>query len=56
MFTLKFYKSLCNRINQKNWNARNASRSSSDYYTYLFFKDRVLNEKAIVFGLNESGF
>lgn len=56
MFTLKFYKNLCQRINQKNRNARNASRASSDYYTYLFFKDKLIKEKGIIFGLNESGF
>lgn len=31
---------LCDQMNMRNRNARNASRASSDYHTYLFFRVR----------------
>lgn len=35
-------------MNIKNRNARNASRASSEFYSYLFFKNKDLKESAIV--------
>ena len=39
---------VCEKMNMRNRMARYASRASSDYHTYQFFKDRKANEKAIV--------
>ena len=47
---------ICDNLNIKNRNARNASRASSDYFCYLFFKDKTLGERAMVSGIHSSGF
>jgi len=36
--------------------ARFASRASSDYHTYLFFKDRKLEERAIITAIGQEGY
>ena len=36
---------LCDKMNMRHRNARFASRASSDYHTYLFFKNRALEGK-----------
>jgi exosome complex exonuclease DIS3/RRP44 len=40
-------------MNMRNRMARYASRASSDYHTYQFFKDRNATEKAIITSLSE---
>lgn len=35
----------------KNRNARNASRASSEFFSYLFFKDKEIQEDAIISGV-----
>lgn len=47
---------LCDRMNMRNRNARNASRASSEFFSYLFFKDKVLEEEGIVSALQTNGF
>merc|ERR1740139_1135232 len=39
---------LCDRMNMRNRNARNASRASSDFFSYLFFKGKKLEKKGMV--------
>ena len=39
---------ICDQMNMRNRMARYASRASSDYHTYQFFKDREEPEQAIV--------
>lgn len=39
---------ICDKMNMRHRMARFASRASSDYHTYLFFKDRKIVEKAII--------
>jgi exosome complex exonuclease DIS3/RRP44 len=39
---------ICDQMNMRNRMARYASRASSDYHTYQFFKDRDAPEKAII--------
>lgn len=39
---------ICDKMNFRNRNARFASRASTDYHSYLFFKDKVMEENAIV--------
>ena len=39
---------ICDQMNMRNRMARYASRASSDYHTYQFFKDRNEPEKAII--------
>lgn len=46
---------ICNQMNYRNRNARFASRASSDYNTYLFFKDKgEVKSKAIVTNINRT--
>lgn len=40
-------------MNMRNRMARYASRASSDYHTYQFFKDRKNHEKAMITSINE---
>ena len=40
-------------MNMRNRMARYASRASSDYHTYQFFKDRKNQEKAMITAINE---
>lgn len=47
---------LCERMNMRNRNARNASRASSEFFSYMFFKDKVLEEEGIVSALQTNGF
>lgn len=44
---------VCEKMNMRNRMARYASRASSDYHTYQFFKDRKATEKAIVTSITE---
>ena len=46
---------ICEKMNLRNRMARFASRSSSDYNTYLFFKDRKVEETAMVSSIGKSG-
>jgi exosome complex exonuclease DIS3/RRP44 len=39
---------VCEKMNMRNRMARYASRASSDYHTYQFFKDRACTEKGII--------
>ena len=47
---------ICDKMNMRHRMARFASRASSDYHTYLFFKDRKLKEQAIVTTIGQEGF
>ena len=51
---------ICDKMNMRHRNARMASRASSDYHTYLFFKNRALQgqneEEGIVTGILGKGF
>jgi exosome complex exonuclease DIS3/RRP44 len=40
-------------MNMRNRMARYASRASSDYHTYQFFKDKKTHEKAIITSISE---
>ena len=40
-------------MNMRNRMARYASRASSDYHTYQFFKDKNTVEKAIITSISE---
>lgn len=40
----------------RNRNARNASRASSDFFSYLFFKDKKFEKKGIISGVQSTGF
>lgn len=44
---------ICEKMNLRNRMARYASRASSDYHTYMFFKDRKNTEKAIITAITE---
>lgn len=44
---------VCEKMNMRNRMARYASRASSDYHTYQFFKDKKNIEKAIITGISE---
>lgn len=44
---------ICEKMNMRNRMARYASRVSSDYHTYQFFKDRHCRERAVVARFNE---
>lgn len=46
---------ICDNMNARHRNARFASRASSDYYSFLFFKDKTLEESAIVSGIELNG-
>lgn len=48
--------SLCERMNMRNRNARNASRASSEFFSHLFFKDKTFEEEAIISSLQNNGF
>jgi exosome complex exonuclease DIS3/RRP44 len=39
---------VCEQMNMRNRMARYASRASSDYHTYHYFKDRNCTEQAII--------
>jgi exosome complex exonuclease DIS3/RRP44 len=43
-------------MNMRNRNARNASRASSDFFSYLFFKDKEFEKKGIISGMQSTGF
>ena len=43
-------------MNMRNRNARNASRASSDFFSYLFFKDRSFDRKGMISNLQNNGF
>jgi exosome complex exonuclease DIS3/RRP44 len=43
-------------MNMRNRNARNASRASSDFFSYLFFKDKEFEKKGIISGVQSTGF
>lgn len=51
---------ICDKMNMRHRNARFASRASSDYNTYLFFKNRAalgFNEEiAVITGIQNNGF
>jgi exosome complex exonuclease DIS3/RRP44 len=47
---------LCDRLNMRNRNARNASRASSEFFSYLFFKDKVFEEDGIISSIQSNGF
>lgn len=47
---------ICDKMNMRHRMARFASRASSDYHTYLFFKDKKLTEKAIITAIAQEGF
>ena len=47
---------VCDRMNMRNRNARNASRASSDFFSYLFFKDKEFEKKGIISGVQSTGF
>lgn len=47
---------VCDQMNFRNRNARNASRASSEFFSYLFFKGRTIVETAIVSGIQNNGF
>ncbi|KAL4471595.1 hypothetical protein ABPG74_008488 [Tetrahymena malaccensis] len=46
---------ICEKMNMRNRMARFASRSSSDYNTYLFFKDKQIEEVAMVSSISKTG-
>lgn len=47
---------ICDKLNMRHRMARFASRASSDYHTYLFFKNRQnCVEKAIITGIQPKG-
>lgn len=43
-------------MNTRNRNARNASRASSDFFSYLFFKDKVITQKGMISSIQNHGF
>lgn len=51
---------ICDRMNMRHRNARFASRASSDYNTYLFFRNRAKQgldvEDAVITGIQNKGF
>jgi exosome complex exonuclease DIS3/RRP44 len=46
---------IADNMNMRHRNARFASRASSDYHTFLFFKDRELVESAVISGVERNG-
>ena len=46
---------ICDNMNTRHRNARFASRASSDYYSFLFFKDKELSESAIICAIELNG-
>ena len=46
---------ICDNMNMRHRNARFASRASSDYFSFLFFKDKELLESAIISGIELNG-
>jgi exosome complex exonuclease DIS3/RRP44 len=44
---------VCEQMNMRNRMARYASRASSDYHTYHYFKDRNCTEQAIITAIEE---
>jgi exosome complex exonuclease DIS3/RRP44 len=46
---------ICDNMNNRHRNARFASRASSDYYTFMFFKDKELTESALISGIELNG-
>lgn len=46
---------ICDNMNMRHRNARFASRASSDYFAFLFFKDRELRESSVVSGIERNG-
>jgi exosome complex exonuclease DIS3/RRP44 len=44
---------VCEKMNMRNRMARYASRASSDYHTYQYFKEKNNLEKAIVTSIKE---
>ena len=49
-------KKICEKMNMRNRMARFASRASSDYHTYLFFKGKSLIEDAMITNIAANGF
>ena len=47
---------ISDRMNMRNRNARNASRASSEFFSFLFFKNKSLVEDGIVSGIQSNGF
>ena len=47
---------ICEKMNMRNRMARFASRASSDYHTYLFFKDRTMEESAVITNITMDGY
>lgn len=45
---------VCEQMNMRNRMARYASRASSDYHTYQYFKEKNNLEKAIITAIEES--
>lgn len=46
---------ICEKMNLRNRKARNASRASSDYHIYQFFKSKEgVNEKGMITSINEN--
>lgn len=46
----------CTRMNMRNRNARNASRASSEFFSYLFFRNKTLIEDGIISSIQNNGF
>lgn len=46
---------ICDNMNTRHRNARFASRASSDYFSFQFFKDKELKESAIISGIELNG-
>ena len=46
---------ICDNMNMRHRNARFASRASSDYYSFVFFKDKQLAEEAVISGIEMNG-
>lgn len=44
---------ICEQMNMRNRMARYASRASSDYHTYQYFRDRNNVEQAIITAIEE---
>lgn len=49
-------KKICEKMNMRNRMARFASRASSDYHTYLFFKGKKMIEDAMITNIRNDGF
>jgi exosome complex exonuclease DIS3/RRP44 len=46
---------VCERMNMRHRNARFASRASSDYFSYLFFKDKNIKEEGLITNIQSNG-